>query len=87
MAGLHTAHNEAMRKLELQHMEELKDARRNNGHDRELLKGIHESYGKQIENLVLDLGEARREIKELKLKGPVSALDATIDDYSNGHFR
>lgn len=64
-------------------MEELKDARRNNGHDRELLKGIHESYGKQIENLVLDLGEARREIKELKLKGPVSALDATIDDYSN----
>ena len=71
IASLNSAHTEAMRKQELQHMQELKDARRNHGHDRDLVKGLHESYGKQIESLVLDLGEARREIKELKLTQPV----------------
>ncbi|KAI5779997.1 hypothetical protein EDC01DRAFT_620835 [Geopyxis carbonaria] len=92
IAGLNATQTEAIRKLELTHMEDLKDARRNNGHDRELVKGLHESYGKQIESLVMDLGEAKREIKELRLKQgavPVPAseaialpVDPTPDDVS-----
>ena len=53
-------------------MEELRDAQRNNGYDRDLVQGLHQSYSKQIENLVLDLSEARREVKELKLKQPLA---------------
>jgi len=53
-------------------MEELRDARRNNGHDRDLVQGLHQSYSKQIESLVMDLSEARREVKEMKLKQPTS---------------
>lgn len=72
MAGLNASHIESMKKMELQHMEELRSARRVNGHDRDLVQGLHHSYSKQIESLVLDLGEARREVKELKLKQPSS---------------
>ncbi|KAF8248943.1 hypothetical protein K440DRAFT_641645 [Wilcoxina mikolae CBS 423.85] len=72
MAGLNSTHTEIMKKIELQHMEELRDARRNNGHDRDLVQGLHQSYSKQIESLVMDLSEARREVKEMKLKQPPS---------------
>lgn len=77
MAGLNASHMEAMKKVELQHMEELRNARRTNGHDRDLVQGLHQSYSKQIESLVLDLSEARREVKELKLKQPSS--DSTTE--------
>jgi len=76
MAGLNASHLETMKKMELQHMEELRNARRVNGHDRDLVHGLHQSYSKQIESLVLDLSEARREVKELKLKQPSSASSA-----------
>ncbi|KAI5813668.1 hypothetical protein BZA77DRAFT_115039 [Pyronema omphalodes] len=76
VADLHLSHTEMLKKMELQHMEELRDARRN-GYDRELIQGLHSSYSKQIENLVMDLSEARREIKMLKLKQAVTSLETT----------
>jgi hypothetical protein len=79
MAGLNASHVETMKKMELQHMEELRNARRTNGHDRELVQGLHQSYGQQIESLVLDLSEARRELKELKLKQPLSDSATATD--------
>ncbi|CCX31028.1 Similar to hypothetical protein [Tuber melanosporum Mel28]; acc. no. XP_002836599 [Pyronema omphalodes CBS 100304] len=76
VADLNLSHTEMLKKMELQHMEELRDARRN-GYDRELIQGLHSSYSKQIENLVMDLSEARREIKMLKLKQAVTSLETT----------
>lgn len=44
-------------------MEEMRNARRGYGFNNELVRGLHESYGKQIESLVLDLSEAKRQIR------------------------
>jgi hypothetical protein len=86
VAGLNASHTELIKKLELQHMEELRSARRSTGHDRDLIQGLQESYSRQIENLVLDLGEARRELKEVKLKQPLPAAEGTTTSVVRDHI-
>lgn len=77
IAKMSSAHRDEVMKLELQHLNELRSARRSHGVDQALVKGLHESYGKQIENLILDLSEARQENEEMKLKTALAVSKET----------
>lgn len=66
MSSVAVAHQDEIKKLEQAHMEEMRNARKGYGFRDELVCGLRDSYGKQIESLVLDLNEAQRQLKALK---------------------
>ncbi|KAL7273737.1 hypothetical protein RUND412_003376 [Rhizina undulata] len=68
ITNITTSHQEEIQRLEQNHLDEMRSLRRGNGSSSDLVRGLHESYAKQIENLVLDLNESRRETRELKMK-------------------
>ncbi|KAG0130636.1 hypothetical protein HOY82DRAFT_579161 [Tuber indicum] len=75
ISNLTASHQNEIKKLEESHVEEMRNARRGYGFNNDLVRGLHESYGKQIESLVLDLGEARRQLK-MKL-GSISSTSSS----------
>lgn len=64
MSTLASAHQEELKQLEKTHLEDMRNARRGFGFSNDLVQGLHQSYAKQIESLVLDLGEVRRQLKD-----------------------
>lgn len=63
MSTLAAAHLDEIKRLEAAHTEELRHARQGHGFRDELVLGLHKSYGKQIESLVVDLNDAQRQLK------------------------
>ncbi|TGZ80683.1 hypothetical protein EX30DRAFT_48460 [Ascodesmis nigricans] len=83
IADLKQTHQDELLKLQLQYLKDLKEARKNHGHNDAVITELETRYTKALREMSVDLTEAKREHEEFRLKSLVSAADKTGSDYSD----